>query len=79
MVTYLPAMLYDSGDSFWLAGASLSVLQLAGVVEAFFGGTLSDRFGRRLMIFAIFPASVLMFVFLATGGGCAFRCSSCWA
>ncbi len=69
LVTYLPAMLYDSGDSFWLASASLSVLQLAGVVGAFFGGTLSDRFGRRLMIFfAIFPASVLMFVFLATGG-----------
>jgi MFS transporter, FSR family, fosmidomycin resistance protein len=69
LVTYLPAMLYDSGDSFWLASASLSVLQLAGVVGAFFGGTLSDRLGRRLMIFfAIFPASILMFIFLATGG-----------
>ncbi len=69
LVTYLPAMLYDSGDSFWLASASLSVLQLAGVVGAFFGGTLSDRLGRRLMIFfAIFPSSILMFIFLATGG-----------
>lgn len=69
LATYLPAMLYDSGDSFWLASVSLSVLQLAGVVGAFFGGTLSDHLGRRLMIFlAIFPASVLMFIFLATGG-----------
>lgn len=69
LVTYLPAMLYDAGDSFWLASVSLSVLQLAGVVGAFFGGTLSDHLGRRLMIFlAIFPASVLMFIFLVTGG-----------
>lgn len=69
LVTYLPVLLYDAGESFWLASVSLSVLQLAGVVGAFFGGTLSDRLGRRLMIFiAIFPASILMFVFLAVTG-----------
>ncbi len=69
LVTYLPVMLHDAGESFWLASVSLSVLQLAGVVGAFFGGTLSDRLGRRLMIFiAIFPASLLMFAFLAVSG-----------
>lgn len=69
LVTYLPVLLYDAGESFWLASVSLSVLQLAGVAGAFFGGTLSDRLGRRLMIFlAIFPASILMFIFLATTG-----------
>jgi MFS transporter, FSR family, fosmidomycin resistance protein len=69
LVTYLPVMLYDTGESFWLSSVSLSVLQLAGIVGAFFGGTLSDRLGRRLMIFlSIFPASVLMFIFLATTG-----------
>lgn len=69
LVTYLPVLLHDAGESFWLASVSLSVLQAAGVVGAFFGGTLSDRLGRRTMIFlSIFPTSILMFVFLASSG-----------
>lgn len=69
LVTYLPALLYDSGETFWLSSVSLAVLQGAGVVGAFFGGTLSDRLGRRLMIFlSIFPTSILMFMFLGSTG-----------
>lgn len=69
LVTYLPVLLYDAGETFWLASVSLSVLQAAGVVGAFFGGTLSDRLGRRMMIFlSIFPTSILMFLFLGASG-----------
>ena len=69
LVTYLPVLLYDEGVSFWLASVSLSVLQAAGVAGAFFGGTLSDRLGRRLMIFlSILPTAILMLFFLGASG-----------
>jgi FSR family fosmidomycin resistance protein-like MFS transporter len=69
LVTYLPVLLHDAGESFWLASVSLSVLQAAGIAGAFLGGTLSDRLGRRTMIFlSIVPTSILMFVFLAVDG-----------
>lgn len=69
LVTYLPVLLHDEGESFWLASVSLSVLQAAGVAGAFFGGTLSDRLGRRLMIFlSILPTAILMFIFLGVSG-----------
>lgn len=69
LVTYLPVLLHDEGESFWLASVSLSVLQAAGVAGAFFGGTLSDRLGRRLMIFlSILPTAILMLVFLGVSG-----------
>jgi FSR family fosmidomycin resistance protein-like MFS transporter len=65
LVTYLPILLHDQGESFWLASVSLSVLQAAGVVGAMVGGTLSDRLGRRWMLFAaVLPTSIFMFVFL---------------
>lgn len=69
LVTYLPVLLHAAGKSFWLASVSLSALQAAGVIVAFFGGTLSDRLGRRMMIFlSIFPTSSLVFIFLALKG-----------
>ncbi len=69
LVTYLPILLYDEGESFWLASVSLSILQAAGVAGAFFGGTLSDRLGRRLMIFlSILPTAILMLIFLGVSG-----------
>lgn len=69
LVTYLPILLHEEGESLWLASVSLSVLQAAGVVGAMFGGTLSDRLGRRLILFlAVAPTSVFMFLFLAATG-----------
>ncbi len=66
LVTYLPVLLHDQGESFSMASVGLATLQAAGVVGAFFGGTLSDKLGRRWMLFAsILPTSIFMFVFLA--------------
>ncbi|MBI5305573.1 MAG: MFS transporter [Chloroflexi bacterium] len=69
LVTYLPVLLHDQGETFSMASFGLASLQAAGVVGAFFGGTLSDKLGRRWMLFAsILPTSIFMFVFLAATG-----------
>lgn len=67
--TYLPILLTDQGASLWLAGASLSVFEAAGVVGALLGGSLSDRLGRRRVIVAsMVLAPIFMFIFLAVAG-----------
>ncbi len=67
--TYLPILLTDQGASLWLAGASLSVFEAAGVVGALLGGSLSDRLGRRRVIIAsMVTTPIFMFIFLAVVG-----------
>ncbi|RLC90255.1 MAG: MFS transporter [Chloroflexi bacterium] len=69
LTTYLPIFLRDEGAALWLAGASLSILEVAGVAGALLGGSLSDRLGRKqvlLMSFVVTP--LLMFVFLKAPG-----------
>jgi FSR family fosmidomycin resistance protein-like MFS transporter len=67
--TYLPILITQQGGSLWLAGASLTLFEAAGVVGAFAGGTLSDRFGRRRVLFlTMLVASVFIFLFLNASG-----------
>ncbi len=69
LTTYLPIFLSEEGADLWLAGVSLSVLEAAGMVGALLGGAMSDRLGRRLVLFASMLATPLfMFVFLAVDG-----------
>ncbi|MGD1995795.1 MAG: MFS transporter [Anaerolineae bacterium] len=69
LTTYLPTFLSEEGVNLWFAGASLSILEAAGVVGALLGGSMSDRLSRRLVLFAsMLATSLLMFVFLAAGG-----------
>lgn len=66
MSTFLPTYLTSEGASLWVAGASLTILEAAGVVGAFLAGSLSDRFGRRRMLvisFLFTPIFILLFVF----------------
>ena len=68
--TYLPLLLSGEGESFQMATISFSVYQAAGMLGALMGGTLSDRLGRRKMLLcAMLPASLFMFVFLAVLAG----------
>lgn len=64
-VTFLPTYMVASGKSLWVGGVSLSVLECAGTLGTFWGGTLSDRLGRHAVLAAVMPASsVLMLAFL---------------
>ena len=69
LTTYMPTFLTREGSGFWIAGASLSLLEIAGVVGAFLGGVISDRIGRHRMLFlSMLATSIAMFLFLLGSG-----------
>jgi len=69
LTTYLPVFLTEEGAALWFAGVSLSVLEAAGIVGALMGGSLSDRFGRRIVLLvSLLVTPLLMLVFLAVSG-----------
>lgn len=73
MTIFLPTFLTSEGSDLWLAGASLSVLQAAGIAGAFLGGSLSDRWGRRLILgLSMLTAPLLLFLFLPASSGLRF-------
>jgi FSR family fosmidomycin resistance protein-like MFS transporter len=66
---YLPALLEGEGASIWKAGSTLAIYQLAGVIGAFSGGTISDHLGRKPVLFMVSLVSpILMVAFLRTSG-----------
>jgi FSR family fosmidomycin resistance protein-like MFS transporter len=69
LTIYLPTYLTSRGASLWLAGISLSVLQLSGAGGTFLAGILSDRIGRRKTLFVISAVSpFLMWLFIILDG-----------
>lgn len=62
---YLPTFLTNNGKSLWLAGISLSILQLSGAIGTFLAGSISDKIGRKhtLLITAI-ANPILMWFFI---------------
>ncbi len=60
LAAYLPTYVVLSGKGLWMGGISLTVLELAGIVGTLFGGTLSDRIGRRPVLFMTMPISTLL-------------------
>ncbi len=67
--TFLPTYLYQNGHSLWISGAALSMVELAGACGVFLSGTLSDRFGRRRVLFAVILTAplALLWVQFSTG------------
>ena len=61
--TFLPTYLTENGSSLEMAGASLSVMEAAGVVGALFGGVVSDRLGRRKVLLVMTLAAPLALLF----------------
>lgn len=71
--TYLPTFMTTKGASLWMAGASLSIIEMAGVAGVLVGGTLSDRWGRaRVLQLAFLIAPGLMLAFLSVDGWAVF-------
>lgn len=68
-LTFLPTLLTSQGSSFWVAGISLSILQLASAGGALIAGSASDRLGRRpIMLVSILIAPVLIFALVMLRG-----------
>jgi FSR family fosmidomycin resistance protein-like MFS transporter len=69
ITTYLPIYLSEEGAPLWLTGAALSILEAAGVFGALLGGSLSDRLGRRLILFlSMLVSPILLFLFIWFSG-----------
>ena len=64
LTLYLPVYITENGGEYWFSGISLSVLQLSGAFGTFYGGTISDKIGRKssLLIIAI-VSPILMYIF----------------
>ncbi len=75
LVTYLPTFLTREGSDLWLAGTSLSVLQVGSIVGAWLSGPASDRWGRRAVLsIALTTTALLMVLFLITTQGARLVC-----
>lgn len=69
ITTYLPTFLSFEGVSLKMAGISLSVLEGAGVIGALLSGTISDKLGRKPVLYSAFIASsIMLFIFLQVEG-----------
>ncbi|MBN2858515.1 MAG: MFS transporter [Candidatus Delongbacteria bacterium] len=69
LTLYLPTYMNFKGNSLWLSGISLSVLQFAGAAGTFTIGILSDKFGRKKILLLLSLLNpLLMFAFIFSSG-----------
>ena len=69
LTLFLPVYMISKGADLWIAGISLSVLQLAGAAGTFYSGTVSDLIGRRTTLVIVSIVSpILMLLFLKSSG-----------
>ena len=68
LTLYLPTYLMAKGESMWIAGSSLSVLQFAGATGTLGAGYFSDKIGHRNMLFITAVLTPLaMWAFITCG------------
>jgi len=69
LTLYLPTFLTQQGNSLWLAGISLAVLQFSGAIGTFFAGPISDKFGRKnILLITSIINPILMWIFISLNG-----------
>jgi MFS transporter, FSR family, fosmidomycin resistance protein len=64
ITTFLPLYLTGRGADLWFAGASLSLLEAAGVIGALISGSVSDTIGRRPLLFISLLLAPVFMLFL---------------
>jgi len=66
---FLPTYLTEIGAGIWLAGAALAIYEAAMIIGTFFGGSISDRLGRRkVLLISMIGVPILMLAFLNSQG-----------
>lgn len=66
---FLPTYMVSMENTIWIGGATLALFELAGIAGSLFGGTLSDRIGRRSILLMTIPlSSILMLAFVYFSG-----------
>ncbi|OYT17126.1 MAG: MFS transporter [Bacteroidetes bacterium 4572_77] len=66
LTLYLPVYLTSQGESLWLAGISLSILQFAGAMGTLGAGYFSDKFGKRnILLISAVLTPIIMWGFLS--------------
>jgi FSR family fosmidomycin resistance protein-like MFS transporter len=69
ITTFLPIYLNEEGASLFLSGASLTIVEAAGVLGALIGGSISDHIGRRwVLAVSMLLTPLLVFAFLESAG-----------
>jgi len=67
--TFLPIYLTGQGSTLWFAGASLTILQIAGVAGAMVSGIWSDKIGRKpILLIAILISPIALVLFIYSSG-----------
>jgi len=73
LTSFLPTYMTNRGSDLWIAGAALSILELAGAFGAITSGTLSDKIGRkRILIISFAAAPFAMLFFMLSHGWAVF-------
>lgn len=69
LTLYLPTYMNSKGNTLWMSGISLSILQFAGAAGTFLVGMISDKLGRKktLMLLSMLNP-LLMFAFIFSSG-----------
>ena len=65
LTTFLPTYLSLQGESLWMGGIALSILELAGAAGTLLAGGISDKLGRKktlLIISVMTPLLMLLFL-----------------
>ncbi len=68
MTAFLPTFVKGETGNLWLAGTSLTLFEISGVVGVLLAGPFSDRFGRRkILLVSLLGAPVMLFLFAWLG------------